>query len=83
MRGTVDKAHLYPREIVRRALELGASCIVAAHNHPAGGLRPSAADIEVTRMLKSACAVFEIDMHDHIIIAADEGVCSMREAGFW
>jgi len=81
VRGTIDKAYVYPREIVKRALDLGAACIVAAHNHPAGGARPSAADIEITRILKSACALFEIELHDHIIIAGDEGLCSMRESG--
>ena len=82
-RGTVDRAHVYPREIVRRALDLGAACLVVAHNHPAGGARPSQADIELTRVLKGACALFEIDLHDHVIVAGEEGVCSMRECGHW
>jgi DNA repair protein RadC len=82
-RGTVDKAHVYPREIVRRALDLGAACLIVAHNHPSGGARPSPADIEVTRMLKAACGLFEIDLHDHVIVAAEEAVCSMRESGYW
>lgn len=81
MRGTIDKAHVYPREIVKRALELNASCLVLAHNHPCGSMRPSTADIEMTRTLKNACGALEIDIHDHIIIAKGEGVCSMREAG--
>ena len=80
-RGTIDKAHVYPREIIKKALERHATCLVVAHNHPSGGVNPSLADLEVTRILKSTCALFEIDLHDHIIIASGEGLCSMREKG--
>lgn len=80
-RGTIDKAHVYPREICKRALEINASCIIVSHNHPAGGKHPSPADIELTRALKNACGALEIDIHDHIIIARNEGICSMREMG--
>jgi DNA repair protein RadC len=66
--GTVDHAPVYPREVVRRALEVGASAIIVVHNHPSGDPTPSAADIEITRQLRDAGAVMGITMHDHLII---------------
>jgi DNA repair protein RadC len=67
-RGTVDHAPVYPREVVRRALELGASAIIMVHNHPSGDPTPSKADIEMTREVAEAGAKLGISLHDHIIV---------------
>ena len=68
-RGTIDHTPVYPREVVKRALELGASAIVLAHNHPSGDPTPSHADVEMTKAIISACQVLGIAVHDHVIIA--------------
>ena len=67
-RGTVDHTPVYPREVVRRALELGASAIIMVHNHPSGDPTPSKADIEMTREVAAAGAKLGISLHDHIIV---------------
>ncbi len=67
--GTVDHTPVYPREVVKRALELGASAIVMVHNHPSGDPTPSQADIEMTREVAEAAKKLRITLHDHIIIA--------------
>ncbi|MDA0663799.1 MAG: DNA repair protein RadC [Proteobacteria bacterium] len=66
--GTVDHTPLYPREVVKRALELGASAIILVHNHPSGDPTPSRADIEMTRQVKDICEKLGIALHDHVII---------------
>ncbi|MBR4330239.1 MAG: DNA repair protein RadC, partial [Candidatus Riflebacteria bacterium] len=66
--GTINQTSVYPREILKRALELNASSIIAVHNHPAGSIKPSNADIAVTRSLQSACDVLVISLLDHLII---------------
>lgn len=66
--GTVDHTPVYPREIVRRALELGASGLVLAHNHPSGDTTPSPADIRMTEEIASISAMMGIVVHDHLII---------------
>jgi DNA repair protein RadC len=68
-RGTIDHTPVYPREVVKRALELGASAIVIAHNHPSGDPTPSHADVEMTKAIISACQVLGTAVHDHVIIA--------------
>ncbi len=68
--GTVDQVQIYPREIVRRALELHAQAIILVHNHPSGDTTASQADIEVTLQLEQACGLFSIAMIDHLIISA-------------
>lgn len=68
-RGTVDHTPLYPREVVKRALELGASAIIMVHNHPSGDPTPSKADLEMTRQVVNALAAVDIQLHDHVIIA--------------
>jgi DNA repair protein RadC len=65
--GLVDRTPVHPREVFADALSDRASAIVVAHNHPSGGLEPSAADIEVTRQLKAAGSVMGISLLDHII----------------
>ena len=78
--GTVDHAPVYPREIVRRALELSANAVLLAHNHPSGDATPSRADIEMTKRVVEAAKVLEIQVHDHIIVG-DEAVVSLRRQG--
>ncbi len=67
-RGTVDHTPLYPREIAKRALELGASALIMVHNHPSGDPTPSRADIEMTNQVAAALAPIRILLHDHLII---------------
>ena len=66
--GTVDHTPVYPREVVKRALELGASAIIMVHNHPSGDPTPSRADIEMTRAVAKAVAAVGIALHDHLVI---------------
>ncbi len=66
--GTVDHTPIYPREVIKRALDLGASALILAHNHPSGDPSPSKADIEMTRNIMRAAAALNIDVHDHLII---------------
>ena len=66
--GTVDHVPLYPREVVKRALELGASAIILVHNHPSGDPTPSKADIEMTRAVAKALDAIGVTVHDHVII---------------
>jgi DNA repair protein RadC len=67
-RGTVNHTPVYPREVVKRALELDASALIMVHNHPSGDPTPSKADIAITRQVQSAAAELGIDVHDHIVI---------------
>jgi len=67
-RGTVDHTPLYPREIVKRALELGASAIIMVHNHPSGDPTPSRADIDMTKQVIQAMAAVGLTVHDHVIV---------------
>ena len=70
-RGTVDHTPVYPREVVRRALELGASAIILAHNHPSGDTTPSQADIRMTKEIVAIAGSMGIVVHDHIIVGRD------------
>lgn len=79
-RGTVDQTAVYPREVIKRALELHASAIIMAHNHPSGDTTPSRGDIEMTRLVKEACEKIGIALHDHVIISA-RGESSFRALG--
>lgn len=67
-RGTVDHTPVYPREVIKRALELGASALILVHNHPSGDATPSKADIEMTREIEAAASKLGIAIHDHIVI---------------
>ena len=78
--GTIDQVPVFPREVVRRAIELGAAAIILVHNHPSGSLEPSPKDVEATRRLRDAAALFDISLHDHIIVARD-GAISLRRKG--
>ncbi len=66
--GTVDHTPVYPREVVKRALELSATALILVHNHPSGDPTPSAADIEMTKKIAQAAEAVGISLHDHIII---------------
>lgn len=66
--GTVDHVPVYPREIVKRALELNASALILVHNHPSGDPTPSQADIDVTKQIHSAAQALGIVLHDHLIV---------------
>lgn len=67
-KGTVDHVPVYPREVVKRALELNASAIILVHNHPSGDPTPSEADITMTLQVQDAAQVLGITLHDHLII---------------
>lgn len=67
-RGTVDHTAAYPREVVRRALDHGASAVILVHNHPSGDPEPSRADIELTKEIVAACQTLGITVHDHLIV---------------
>jgi len=66
--GTIDHTPVYPREIIRRALELGASALILAHNHPSGDPTPSAADIRMTKDIVAIAEPFGIVIHDHLVV---------------
>jgi DNA repair protein RadC len=68
-RGTVDQTAVYPREILKRALDHGASAIILVHNHPSGNPTPSKEDIEMTKQVVQAAQPFNIRVHDHLVIA--------------
>ncbi|MFW5680432.1 MAG: RadC family protein [Pseudomonadota bacterium] len=79
-RGTVDHTPLYPREVAKRALELHASALIMAHNHPSGDPTPSRADVETTKQVQAALATLGIALHDHLILAS-RGITSLRSLG--
>jgi len=79
-RGTVDHAPVYPREIVKRALELSASALILVHNHPSGDPTPSRADIDMTREVVEAARALRIAVHDHIVIGRG-GTASFKALG--
>ena len=78
--GTVDHVVLYPREVIKRALELGASAVILVHNHPSGDPSPSRADVELTKEIAKAGATMGVTVHDHLVIGRSRHV-SLREAG--
>jgi DNA repair protein RadC len=78
--GTVDHTPVYPREVVKRALVLGASAIIMVHNHPSGDPAPSAGDIDMTQEIKDAAASLGISLHDHVIIGRN-GHASFKNLG--
>jgi DNA repair protein RadC len=78
--GTVDHTPVYPREVIKRALELGASAIVLVHNHPSGDPTPSLADIEMTKKIIEAGERLNIVIHDHVVVGR-KGHFSFRTNG--
>lgn len=79
-RGTLTQTSVYPREVVREALEVGASSVILTHNHPSGCLEPSRADELLTQTLKSALTLIDIKVLDHII-TSNAGTLSFAEKG--
>jgi len=78
--GTVDRAAVYPRKVMERALRMGAAAIVLAHNHPNGAAMPSEQDKLLTRSMALAAATVDIKILDHLIITSD-GVYSFKKEG--
>ncbi len=79
-RGTLTQTSVYPREIAKRALELHAGAVVLAHNHPSGAAEPSRADESLTQTLKSALALIDVRVLDHLVVGAGDAV-SFAERG--
>ncbi|HHQ42989.1 MAG TPA: JAB domain-containing protein [Chromatiales bacterium] len=79
-RGTIDGAAVYPREVVRAALDLNAAALIVAHNHPSGVAEPSAADAAITRRLREALALVDVRLLDHLVVG-DGTVVSLAERG--
>jgi len=80
-KGTVDHVPVYPREVVKRALELNASALIMVHNHPSGDPTPSDADISMTLQVQEAAQVLGLTLHDHLIIGKSREV-SFRSMGY-
>ena len=78
-RGTVNHTPVYPREVVKRALELHASSLILVHNHPSGNPEPSHDDIEMTQQVKQAATALSITLHDHLIIGNGRWFSFRRE----
>lgn len=78
--GTVDHTAVYPREVLKRALDLGATGLILSHNHPAGSLEASEGDKQLTRQILTAARAMGITIHDHLIVTT-EGHFSFRQAG--
>jgi len=70
-KGTIDHTPVYPREVVKRALDLGASAMILVHNHPSGDPTPSKADIDMTNQIVKAATPLSVTVHEHIIIGAN------------
>ena len=75
--GTVDHTPVYPREVVKRALELSATAIILVHNHPSGDPTPSRADIEMTKAIIEVAKPLGIAVHDHLIVGK-QGHASLK-----
>jgi len=75
--GTVDHTPVYPREVIKRSLELGATALILVHNHPSGDPSPSAADVRMTREIEAIAKPLGITLHDHIIVGKS-GHASLR-----
>ncbi|MCZ6741964.1 MAG: DNA repair protein RadC, partial [Alphaproteobacteria bacterium] len=78
--GTVDHTPVYPREIIKRALELDASAVIVVHNHPSGDPTPSREDIDMTKEIREAGERLGIVLHDHLIIGK-KGHASFKSLG--
>nr|MBV6629671.1 DNA repair protein RadC [Oceanococcus sp. HetDA_MAG_MS8] len=79
--GTIDGASVYPREVVRRALQLNAAAVIFAHNHPSGVAEPSRADRDITRRLQDALQLIEVRVLDHLVVGCGEHA-SFAERGW-
>lgn len=79
-RGTLTQTSVYPREIVKKALQVNAAAVIFAHNHPSGAAQPSQADELLTRNLKEALALIEVKVLDHFVVAGNQAI-SFAERG--
>jgi DNA repair protein RadC len=79
-RGTVSQTSVYPREVVKEALSVNAAAVILAHNHPSGSVEPSRADEFTTQTLKTALALVDVRVLDHLVVAGAD-VCSFAERG--
>ncbi len=79
--GTLTSSAVYPREIIKRIVELNAAAIIISHNHPSGNLTPSVDDIKITKKIKEACQTIDVNLHDHVIITPGGGYTSMADQG--
>ena len=80
--GTVDHTPVYPREVIKSALELSATALILVHNHPSGDPTPSQVDIELTRELARAGRILDIEVLDHVILGSDGRSSSLRALGW-
>jgi len=80
-KGSLTSSAVYPREIIKKALELDAAAIIIGHNHPSGETKPSRDDIQITNKINDACRTVDIILHDHIIIAGKNGFNSFSDEG--
>ena len=78
-RGTVDHVPVYPREVMKRALELNACAIILVHNHPSGDPSPSECDIAMTQQIKLTAEALSITLHDHLIVGAASEISMASE----
>lgn len=78
--GSIDEAAIHPREVIRRALDLGATALILVHNHPSGSPQPSRADIDITNRIAEAGRLLGVTVHDHVVIGR-EGHVSLRSKG--
>ncbi len=78
--GSIDEAAIHPREVIRRALDIGATALILVHNHPSGSPEPSRADIDVTNRIAEAGRLLGVSVHDHVVIGR-EGHISLRAKG--
>ena len=78
--GSIDEAAIHPREVIRRAMDVGASALILVHNHPSGSPEPSRADIQITQRIAEAGRLLGVTVHDHVTIGR-EGHVSLRSKG--
>ena len=78
--GSIDEAAIHPREVIRRAMDVGASALILVHNHPSGSPEPSRADIQITQRIAEAGRLLGVTLHDHVIVGR-EGHVSLRAKG--
>lgn len=78
--GSIDEAAIHPREVIRRAMDVGAAALILVHNHPSGNPSPSKADIQITKRIAEAGRLLGVTLHDHVIVGR-EGHVSMRAKG--
>lgn len=78
--GSIDEAAIHPREVIRRAMDLGATALILVHNHPSGNPEPSRADIQITQRIAEAGRLLGVTVHDHVIVGR-EGHVSLRAKG--